>query len=171
MLSPTFASQCGIIGEQKANKRTIVCVENFSRDGAETALLVTFVTDPMCVFTENENEEHRSMKLKIFALMLAVALTSVAQSAAPGAPSPKPDAKNCACCNHDKAEAGTTAGCCKDGKCPMMAGAHAGMKCPMMAKNEKMSNGKTCCSSNKCPMHGKGGQGCCGNMDKKPSGM
>jgi len=113
------------------------------------------------------------MKLKILILMLAIALTSFAQTATPATATP--DAKSCACCNHDKADGGVKDSCCKDGKCPMMSGSHAGMKCPMMAKNSKASDGKMCCASNKCPMHAKGDKGagcCCGNMEEqKQPGM
>ena len=105
------------------------------------------------------------MKLKILILMLAIALTSVAQTAAPTA-TPAQDSKACTCCNHD--QAGNSA---KPGmKCPMMSGDKAAMKCPMMAKDGKMADGTMCCSSNKCPMHAKSGKGsgcCCGNMDEK----
>lgn len=113
------------------------------------------------------------MKLKTVILTLALAVASFAQTATPAAPSsPAQDAKTCACCNHDKTDGAAKAGCtdcCKDGKCPMMAGSHAGMKCPMMAKDGKMADGKTCCSSNKCPIHAKGSKGgcCCGNMDEQ----
>jgi len=111
------------------------------------------------------------MKFKILVLMLAVALSSLAQTAATTAPTTKQDSKSCACCKHDKAASGAKAccsGCCKDGQCPMMSGNHAGMKCPMMSKDEKMADGKMCCSSNKCPMHAKGGKGCCCvNMDEQ----
>ena len=109
------------------------------------------------------------MKCKLLALMLAVALTSFAQTGPTTPPTNKQDSPACACCNHDK---GGCADCCKDGKCPMMSGSHAGMKCPMMAKNGKTADGKVCCSSNQCSMHAKGGKGCCcGNMEDKPSGM
>jgi hypothetical protein len=116
------------------------------------------------------------MKLRVLSLMLAVALASFAQTAAPTAPASRQDTKTCACCNHDKAEGSASAGCndcCKDGKCPMMSGDHKAMKCPMMAKDGKMADGKQCCSSNKCPMHAKDGKGgcCCGSMDKKNTGM
>ena len=112
------------------------------------------------------------MKLKILSLMLAIALTSFAQTASQPTAPPQ-GSKACACCNHDKAESGAKADCCKDGKCPMMSGSHAGMKCPMMAKDGKMADGKMCCASNQCPMHAKAGKGCCcGNKDEpKPSGM
>jgi hypothetical protein len=110
------------------------------------------------------------MKLKLFFAILVLSLSAVAQTAAPTTPAP--DAKTCACCNHDKAESGAKATCCKDGKCPMMSGKHEAMKCPMMAKNGKMADGKMCCSSNKCPMHGKDGKSCCGNMgEHQPSGI
>ena len=114
------------------------------------------------------------MKLKSIFIILVLAATAVAQTATPATPStPAPDAKTCACCNHDKAEGGAKTGCadcCKDGKCPMMSGSHAGMKCPMMSKDGKMADGKMCCSSNKCPMHAKNGKGhgcCCGGMDEQ----
>ena len=128
-------------------------------------------------------------RLLIFAIMLVVALVSMAQTATPASPStPAPAAKTCACCNHDQAQGDAKAGCagcCKDGKCPMMkgdkagmkcpmmSGDKAGMKCPMMAKGGKMADGKMCCSSNKCPMHAKGGKGCCcGNVsDQKSAGI
>ncbi len=97
------------------------------------------------------------MKLKIFILMLAFALPSFAQTAAPAAP----DAKSCACCNHDQAGAAGKSAM----KCPMMSGDKAGMKCPMMAKDAKPADGKMCCSSNKCKMHDKNKGSCCGNMD------
>jgi hypothetical protein len=108
------------------------------------------------------------MKLKILVIILALTLASVAQTGSQPT-TPAPDAKACACCNHDKAETGAKGGCCKDGKCPMMSG-----KCPMMSKNEKKADGKMCCSSNQCPMHPKGGNPaacCCGNMDEHHQGM
>ncbi len=127
------------------------------------------------------------MKLNILILTLALALTSMAQTTASAPPSSSaPDAKACACCNHDQAGNGAKADGCKDGKCPMMSGSHAAMKCPMMsgnqaamkcpmmAKDGKMADGKMCCSSNKCPMHAKGNKGgcCCGNMgEPQPAGM
>lgn len=114
------------------------------------------------------------MKLQILILMLAIGMTSFAQTATSTAPSSSPpDTKACACCNHDKTEGGSKASCCKDGKCPMMSGSHEGMKCPMMAKDGKMADGKMCCSSNKCPMHAKGDKGgcCCGNMGEQKPGM
>ena len=117
------------------------------------------------------------MKLKTLVLMLAIALTSFAQTATQPAPSsPAPDTKSCACCTHDKSDSGAKCSGCKDGKCPMMSGSHEGMKCPMMSKDGKMADGKAdgkaCCSSNKCPMHAKDGKGkgcCCGNMDEQKS--
>ncbi len=112
------------------------------------------------------------MKLKIFAIILALTLASVAQTGSQPT-TPAQDSKACACCNHDKAQTGSNADCCKEGKCPMMSGSHSGMKCPMMAKNQKKADGKMCCSSNKCPMHAKGGNAgcCCGNTDEHHEGM
>lgn len=104
------------------------------------------------------------MKFKLFIVVLMLAAAAVAQTATPAAP----DTKSCACCSHDKADGSAQATGCKDGKCPMMSGSHEPMKCPMMAKDEKMSDGKICCASNKCPMHAKGDKSsgcCCGTMD------
>jgi hypothetical protein len=138
---------------------------------------VTCVTDPRFTVRDNENEANRSMKLKILVIILTLSLASLAQTGSQPA-TPAQDSKACACCTHDKAEAGSKAACpdcCKDGKCPMMSGSHAAMKCPMMSKDGKMADGKMCCSSNKCAMHGtddKAGGCCCGNMDdQKPAGM
>jgi hypothetical protein len=123
------------------------------------------------------NAKDIDMKLKTFVIILALALASVAQTGSQPT-TPAPDTKTCACCNHDNAEGGKKADCadcCKDGKCPMMSGSHAGIKCPMMSQDRKMADGKMCCSSNKCPMHAKAEMGngcCCGNMsEQKPSGM
>lgn len=106
------------------------------------------------------------MKLKILFLMLALALTSFAQTAAPAAP----DVKTCACCNHDQAGTADKSAM----KCPMMSGDKAGMKCPMMAKDGRAADGKMCCSSNKCKMHDNSAKNscCCGHMDgQKQPGM
>jgi hypothetical protein len=143
----------------------------------------------MFVVRDNDNQGRSPMKFKILVIILALSLASVAQTASP-ATTPAQNSKACACCNHDKADSGTPANCadcCKDGKCPMMSGSHAGMKCPMMAgkqagmkcpmmaKDGKMADGKMCCSSNQCPMHakdGKGGGCCCGNMgEQKPASI
>ena len=108
------------------------------------------------------------MKLKTLALLLALALTSIAQTSSAPADTPQ-QTKVCLCCNHDGnsgANPGCTA-CCKEGKCPMMSGSHAGMKCPMMSKNGTMADQRMCCSSKQCPMHAKGDKGCCcGNMEQ-----
>ena len=75
------------------------------------------------------------MKLKILITILALTVASVAQTTSTIAPSSTtPDAKSCACCNHEgSSKAGM--GCCKNGKCSTMSGGHAATKCPMVAKN------------------------------------
>jgi hypothetical protein len=124
------------------------------------------------------NVTFRGMKMKSKLLVvlstLALAIGMMAQVASQTAPAtPSQDAKSCACCNHDKADAKAAddccKDCCKDGKCAMMSkDGMNGAKCPM-AKNGKMADGKMCCSGNKCPMTAKSGKGkgscCCGDMD------
>jgi len=121
------------------------------------------------------------MKTKVLIVLstLAMALALMAQSATPTAPAAGDDAKNCACCNHDKADAkmaccgheakccaGKDAGCCKEGQCCQ---GKDGKQCPMMSKDQ---HGKmNCCAGGKCAMTSKdkGGKGCCGgNQCEKP---